>query len=508
VATVVLSVAAPRVGRALSIETLALGGHPAPGTTAAFQFMLRPVSSDGGAVAFAAHLSTGEVGIWSRPAGGGSFTLQALFPASGEDLRPLAVDDEGAVAFARGSQSFDRFFASALYLPDGNGGHVLAAARGAPAPGGSGATFSSFSTESTVVTDQGGLVFHGALQGTGVDPSNDQGLWAGDGAGGLRLLAREGDPLPGLPGELVPHLPNMTAANDAGLVAQQFAADALWTAPPGGTLALLTPPPGDPAPGSQSGAPFFVISDVEVTGAGVTAFSASTTANEFGLWTAAPGEELQLAFAAGSSVPGAPIGTILASFRGMERNDAGQMALLGSLSGTGVTTSNDGLLLGPDGMGALRIVAREGDPVPGLPGYTFVSFREFYMNEAGDVIAFAFVRTPGGSRVETVLVAAAGEEPQVVVQNGAPLEVAPGKFRTVVGFGEIDPHLGALSILPHGLSDARQFAFEAFFIDAAELTGGVFLVTIPEPATALLLAAGLVALAARRSGGPREAKTR
>jgi hypothetical protein len=71
-------------------------------------------------------------------------------------------------------------------------------------------------------------------------------------------------------------------------------------------------------------------------------------------------------------------------------------------------------------------------------------------------------------------------------------------------FGEWDLHTNFIQLLPGSLSDDRTFAFEASFIDGNEYSGGLFLVTIPEPGTALLLLGGLLGVAAaaraRRTG--------
>ena len=178
---------------------------------------------------------------------------------------------------------------------------------------------------------------------------------------------------------------------------------------------------------------------------------------------------------------------------------AGEMVLRVGVSGDGVTQANDNALLVPDGGGGLRILAREGDPVGS--GATLNRLLDVFVNDAGDVVALAFIDRPSGLG-RAILVAAAGGELEIVIQEDAPFEVAGGDVRNVYGFADYDVHNGFIQLHPEMLSDARRFAFEAYFIeffeDGPALSNGIFLVTLPEPATALLVAAGLLGLGAAR----------
>jgi hypothetical protein len=55
----------------------------------------------------------------------------------------------------------------------------------------------------------------------------------------------------------------------------------------------------------------------------------------------------------------------------MSCNDAGQVAFISTLGGAVSTTNDSALWFGTPGN--LQLIAREGDPVPGLPGWTFQS---------------------------------------------------------------------------------------------------------------------------------------
>jgi hypothetical protein len=72
------------------------------------------------------------------------------------------------------------------------------------------------------MADSGDVVFHASL--AGADPSTDLGIWAGT-AGDLRLVAREGDEAPGVPGQVYTSLGAGARINPLGQVAFDGAID-------------------------------------------------------------------------------------------------------------------------------------------------------------------------------------------------------------------------------------------------------------------------------------------
>ncbi len=77
----------------------------------------------------------------------------------------------------------------------------LVARRGDPAPGtGDGVQFGGFPSYTFFVNASGVVAFVASLVGSGVNGSNDRGVWMGR-AGEIELVAREGNPIPIAPGD-------------------------------------------------------------------------------------------------------------------------------------------------------------------------------------------------------------------------------------------------------------------------------------------------------------------
>jgi hypothetical protein len=75
----------------------------------------------------------------------------------------------------------------------------------------------------------------------------------------------------------------------------------------------------------------------------------------------------------------------------VQLDDGGNMAFVASLFGNVAAGSR--ALLGPDLRGGLRVLARTGDPLPGVAGATFGSFNDVAMNDRGDVVALVSFRS-------------------------------------------------------------------------------------------------------------------
>jgi hypothetical protein len=81
-----------------------------------------------------------------------------------------------------------------------SGEPTLVARRGDSAPGVSGgATFSDLHNPG--LNTAGQIAFRADLTGTGIDGTNDRGIWATDSTGTLQLVARRGDPIEVAPGD-------------------------------------------------------------------------------------------------------------------------------------------------------------------------------------------------------------------------------------------------------------------------------------------------------------------
>lgn len=240
---------------------------------------------------------------------------------------------------------------------------------GQTAPG-TNAQYSSF--QAPGINDQGDIAFRGFLGGGGVDNSNNSGLWSTT-SGSLELLAREGDSAPGTTAQYG-HISSFTMNNNGtvGLFANLTGPDVTnsnawgsWTISTGTTELLVRT--GDAAPGTTAqyanvSAPLLnddgsAIISTRLTGPGVT----NENANAF--FTNRSGA-MELLWRHGDPAPGTD-----ASFQSgnLVRNDGGDIALRGTLTGGSVTSDN---LLGiwSDTGSGLELIARTGDAAPGTAG--------------------------------------------------------------------------------------------------------------------------------------------
>jgi uncharacterized protein YjbI with pentapeptide repeats len=276
---------------------------------------------------------------------------------------------------------------------------------GQPAPGTpAGVNYSSFGAHfltaiarqtyrGPVINNAGQVAFRANLTGSGIDATNNQGVWS-EGAGSLAMVARTGDVAPGVPGgvnfglnyalELFePVLNNVGQTAFYGGLTDGTVG--LWSQG-SGDLALVardgTPAPGTPDDVNLS---FAVLRDFfpglpKLNDAGQVAFLANVTGagvdntNDWGMWSERTGG-LGLVARSDSPAPGTPDGVNFDSFFFQSGfNNAGQSAFLAFVTGDGVDPSNDQGIWS-EGSGGLALVARNGTPAPGTP--SGVTFREF-----------------------------------------------------------------------------------------------------------------------------------
>lgn len=227
-------------GSAGAPTLLAREGDLAPIPERRYFALGRIAASDGGA-AFRAVLSdaqsavpVGEALLWR--AGGGA--TEAIAVAGAEAFEagttwsligsPL-VDPAGGIAFF--AQVHDGATHRVhLFAPDGVGGWAVRMREGDPAPG-TGLPFNAVDPGPALWGLNGaGEVAFGGSRAVGIGEGERAGVWGPDESGGLRLLALEESPAPGLPGET--HL---------GFGAVALASDG-WTAFSGVTDASGTGP--------------------------------------------------------------------------------------------------------------------------------------------------------------------------------------------------------------------------------------------------------------------------
>jgi hypothetical protein len=517
--------------QAADIRTVALSGQHAPGTPdgESFHSLNAPVLNDAGQTAFFAFRtpSLNSMGLWSE----GSDSL-ALVARNGQQVPgmpdgvsfdfyfdELVLNDAGQTTFRTYiNDSVEGNLGEGIWS-EGSGTLALVARRGDPAPGTpSGVNYLNFSGFVPVLNDAGQIAFNARLTGA----TNDGGIWS-EGPGGLKLVACEVDPAPGAPsGVNFVSLGRPPVMNDAGQTA--FFANlagpgvspansrGLWSEG-SGTLALVARG-GDHAPGTPSGVNFRIIGSYSpaLNSAGQTVFISSLTGsgvdstNDRGIWSDRTGS-LALVARSGDQAPGMSGGANYGSFLSDPiLNDAGQIAFVATLIGTGVDSTNDSSLW-LDGSGSLSLVAREGDHAPGTP--EGVVFRgppgldaSLVLNATGQTAFYSILTGSGISASNDFGIWATDRsgELQLIAREGDLLEVAPGDFRTIglikrpfylTGNGD-----GRASFF----NNRGQLAFAAIFTDGSS---GIFVsnrVAIPEPSTLLLLAASVCALVLNRRG--------
>jgi hypothetical protein len=184
----------------------------APGLSNApfFSFYSHQIDNHGRVAFVATTLTPSQVntGIWAERVGSGLQPLVLegdLATGVGEDVRFAGLDGpvlnvafgpEGDVAFRAAIEGpgLDESNDSGIWLAQRNSEVRLIAREGQPAPGvESGVTFRQLNTQSQLlVNGQGQVAFFAFLQGPGIDGGNDRGIWAESKDGELKLIARTG----------------------------------------------------------------------------------------------------------------------------------------------------------------------------------------------------------------------------------------------------------------------------------------------------------------------------
>jgi len=187
-----------------SLDLAVRTGSVAPGTSADFSFLSSPNFNGAGQVAFWGELTGPSVtsnnnrGIWSE--GSGTLALVArtgdVAPGTSADFSLLinpVLNGVGQTAFTGFLTGLDVSSSNNRGIwSEGSGSLTLIARKGDGAPGTS-ADFSFLS--SPIFNGAGQTAFWANLTGTGVDNSNNFGIWAQDASGVLALISRSGDQL-------------------------------------------------------------------------------------------------------------------------------------------------------------------------------------------------------------------------------------------------------------------------------------------------------------------------
>lgn len=354
------------------LTLVAREGNTAPGTSKSFYRVWAPILNDSGQFAFAADLVGNDEGIWVQRDGPVHLLVKRDWAAPGlaggkrffSFLGP-GVGTSGEVAFAAALYSDTegpRFYDSVWV--ERNGSLNILAQAGDHSPGAlADVTFRNFGP---VFRRAEQVAFFADLQ-MGLDWVGN-GIWI-DKNTSLVPIALYGDPAPGTPADVTfSQLFNSFALNDAG------------------DIAFKT---------------FF-------SGPGVA------NTNHTGVYTHV-NNTLRLIARQGDQAPGTPNGVLFNELRpNFQLNNAGQIAFVAKLTGTGVTNGRDtnGLPSVPndlgiwanDRSGVLRLVARVGDlmdvddgPIVDLRQIQTLNFYQGF-NDSGQ-LAFSAIFTDGSSGV-------------------------------------------------------------------------------------------------------------
>lgn len=193
---------------------------------------------------------------------------------------------------------------------------------------------------------------------------------------------------------------------------------------------------GDTAPGAEGASYLRFSGRPAMNDGGVIAFAASLAhdealgvdgSNDMGVWTDRSGV-LSLLAREGSPAPGVEDAVFSALGAEVELNGDGDVLLSGHVVGDGVTAeSNAGVWVYRAGEEP-ALLAREGDPAPGIADAFFAGFVGPTMNEAGDVAMTVTLRGAGvgpGDNTALYVFERSGEV-TLVQRDGQPIDLGDG----------------------------------------------------------------------------------
>ena len=333
----------------------------------------------------AAVWATGPSGSFDLLAREGDRAPGAPFGAEFQSFTSISRS-EGAVAF-RGSLrggGVDTRHNDGIWVTGGTGALLLVAREYGPAAvAGPGVTYNYLGGQA--LNDKGEVAFQARLTGSGVTYVNDGVIIGPDASGAQAILAREGEPAAGTPNGVTYLGLRDPKFNDARQVAftSRLAGtgidasndEGLWGPGAMGDLSLVAQR-GDPAPGAESGVDYDLIDAITLNEAGAVAFRASLTgtgidgSNDGGVWLSDGAGGLSLLFRQGEQAPGLGPEIFLSGFGFLDPvlNDLGDVLVLSFLTGVGIDESNHSALFFAASDGTRHPVIRKGDLFEVAPG--------------------------------------------------------------------------------------------------------------------------------------------
>ncbi len=398
-----------------------------------------------------------------------------------------------------------------------NGAPTVAMRLGDQAPGNvPGVTYlaqSNISPGAFNYNSRGDVTFNAYVTGPGITSANNRGVWTSQG-GTTTQLAQLGSQAPGMPSgmvysEFVNGGMNLAPLNGNGqsLISARTTGpggatgEGVWMGGPSGMNLILQR--GDAAPGLP-GNTFAAFGGASINNQNHVAFMGypdGPAGVSYGLWSGAPGSFSLLAATtqpAAAAGPGVSFGQI----GGPALSGSDKVAFDSTLTGSGVTTSNDSSVWMYDGSG-LKMLIREGMQAPGFPAgdkmgsVTLNDALDYAINSAGRVALAATYVDPLNNYHRAIWESSPSGNLVPVLSEGQTM-VVNGATRTIqflfTRLGESGLQDGQFT----GFNENGQIAFVADFTDG---TSGEFVFTptpVPEPSTWALLAMGAGALLFRR----------
>jgi len=356
----------------------------------------------------------------------------------------------------------------------GNGVSITTVMRsGDPVPGMPGLSFNA-APGGASLNDAGTILFNGQIVGPGVTSGNDNVLFTREG-GAISVLARQADPVPGLPGFI--YLPasvnhagfydlTVTPAGQVGYrptIYNTTNSTGVWNSimtgvPSGASVAIYQ---SGAAPGFPSDTVQQFQYPVSVIDNGLTAVigRATPATNEYAIWTGNSAGMIP-ALQTGLQAPGLPVGVNIQSFgsSSLRMNALGRIAFTAVLAtGPGGVNNDNRIVLYEGPPNQVGVLAREGDAVPGLAGGVYSSFvnDSIRTNAAGAVCFKAYV---SGGGTDQAIMSHGGGQTFVLAKNGDPVPGHPGLT------------LGRLNNHRHDMNGLGRVAFGAQLVGAPAAT--------------------------------------
>lgn len=412
---------------------------------------------------------------------------------SGPPREPQPVAVQGDVAPGRPGETLDVFFGSsaasywilengavgfhARVAPTRDEGYWLGrpgaveevAIVGNAVPGIPDATFKSFPGLRFLANGQSEVMVQGTIEGGTVTTANDTALWIGQ-PGALEILAREGSPAPGTPGANFKALTfsefSLNAVGDYCLTADVTGSinqnEVLFAGPSPGFTKVLRE--GELI-GPRGGEFWKNFGKPRLNNDGTILFEHSPPGDPRAFFTRTSARAITQIAAELDAPPGAPDAEFDKFFFSKPALAGNDYAGFNAGLGPDANFDKDGTWI--THRGTTELVARKGDPVPGLPGQNFTQFQPWNAHRAPAINASgtAIIRAQTNAGVNGIWRWKDGDL-QLLMAVGDIMDLGSGDLRRVADFS-VQLGSGGQSGVPSGFNDCGQLVFRVSFNSGA-----------------------------------------